>query len=360
MNKNTILSGILLSITFLASAMEKSSSDKEEVNSGSSDIYYAHNTFRNIVITPDNLYELSVKIPTHLQQDLQKALTIPENRKFVEALLEFKPCSDTQEFLANEKAIKDYIQSKNIDNKSIWNYLFCLPNSNAMIRIAGPRNRLATKRATVYNIPRPLTEEKLKQKNATWIEATSAPNATFQHTSCAAVYLRLSELLPYLKHVKIIPTYLYALTNEPQTPCSDTKYLTIQEKYQSNVIFELKQLDEAQKKKIINDLPELAFKELFCAIHVGPLWNLGVDTNLMVEKDKHNQLLIGDLEQPNDTNGNFFFYQGEEGLETYKFHANTGLNVMQESLDHYAPEKAAFWKELRKQDWRTVLKELKQ
>lgn len=319
---------------------------------------YPHNTYKNIVITPDNLYELSIKMPNELAQKVKDCLAKPKTKEIISKLLSLDICSNGLEFEAF-KGNKNQYAKATIINKSKYNYIFCLPNEEFMIRIAGPLNVIRTKTASLYHI-NPYDQNQLTAAKFTMGKVTSSNIPVYQHTSCVATYLRLSELAPYLKHIKCIPTYLHALTYEPQKPCSDNNYVVIQEQYDDQVIIELKSLSDTDKKRIMNNLPDLAFKELFCAINVGPLWNLDVDTNLLINSTQEKELLIGDFEQPNNSDSSLFFYKGQTGKHKYEDHAQTALGMMQSSLAKYAPEKEVLWEELRKQDWREMVKELKE
>lgn len=342
MVKNILIWGLLCNFYVTAYSMESTQQST---------------THNNSVITADNLYELSLKMPSDLAQQVKTCFAKPKTKEIITKLLSLNICSNGMEFEAF-KGHKTQYANATIKNKSKYNYIFCPEGQNFMIRIAGPLNVIRTKTASVYHID-PYDQTQLTAAKFSMEKVTSSHIPVYQHTSCVATYLRISEIAPYLKHIKCIPTYLHPITPEPQKPCSDNNYVVIQEQYDEQIIVELKKLSNSDKKRIMTHLPDLAFKELFCVINVGPLWNLDVDTNLLMNSSQEQELVIGDFEQPNNSDSSLFFYKGEKGKQKYEDHAQTAIGMMQSSLEKYAPEKGLLWQELRKQDWRVIVKELK-
>jgi len=288
---------------------------------------YPHNTYKNIVITQDNLYELSIKMPTKLAEKVKNCFANPKTKEVITKLISLDVCSNGLEFEV-VRANKDQYAKQNIKNKSENNYIFCLPDENFIIRIAGPLNVIRTKIASIYHI-NPYNQTQLTEAKFSMAKTTSSNIPVYQHTSSVAIYLRLSEIIPYLKHITCIPTYLHPLSDEPEKPCSDNNYVVIQEQYDDRVIIELKKLSDIEKRRIIGNLPDLAFKELFCAINAGPVCNVDVDTNLLINKTEEQKLLISNFTQPNDSDSALFFYKGEKGKQKYEDHAQTALEMMQ-------------------------------
>lgn len=338
LQKIYLLALVTLNLFFLAKGMEQATKS---------------NFYKDKEITAENLFDLSVKPSPELLNKVIAWYIIPENKTVVEDLLAMPTCKTLEELKAAIKQKAEYMSSNNLKNLSKYNYIFNPKDKDFTIRISGIINVIRTRIAGILHI-NPWSKESLGDFDLE--KATSSDEPIFQHVSCAAYYLRLSELEPFLKHIHLVPTYLLPLTDKTKQLCSDKDFIIIQTLLIIKKSLNYAHLLMKKKQEILQNLPDQAIKELYLTIRYAALWD--IHNNVMVDLQHPQQLWIADFEQPNNSDARYFFYHGQEGFDKYMNDYNCGLGYIRELLQKFAPEKYELWQSVAAQDWNSFFQSM--
>ncbi|MCL4361241.1 hypothetical protein M1446_02695 [Candidatus Dependentiae bacterium] len=326
---------------------------------------WKHNTYKNVPITSENIYQLSPKPNAQLQLELNEFWDIAENRALIKMLNTFNSCKSVEELKSAIEAQKKFMEQQGIKNLSSFNYVFKVKDKNNnvhnfVIKIAGPFNIIRTRISTVFDV-----DPYAKKVSEFDIEkVTSEPVEIYQHVSAMAHYLRLFEIARSFKYLKVAPTYLFPISNSIDVSCHDQNCIIIQELIEDEEgVVVLHKLTAQEIKEILDNLPEQAIKEIYLAIKHAALWDFWA--NLMVNKKDKQTLWISDLEQPNYSNNNYFFFnEGKtesnwiKGRNHYEAASNCGLQNMGKTLEASSPKQYQLWQELTKRDWQEFYDEM--
>ena len=247
------------------------------------------NSYNGTPITAETLYTVAPPLPDAARTTLESQLAKPEMRLLLAKLLAFDSFPAWRDKMAADNTA---LAQAGMPNESKWNYVFKLPDTEFVIKIAGPLNRLQSVLMAHGFWP--------GEKPTTPISKVD----TYQTASRAAYYLILKQLIAqeHLQYVKVPETYLVHLPN-----CAKT----IDDEH----VFVLQKALPASAQKLTPEsaqtLSDEVVSELVQAIIGGGLWN-NMQDNLFLdtESDKdHPVIQFVDLEQPNNSAPADFFHK---------------------------------------------------
>jgi hypothetical protein len=249
------------------------------------------NSYNGTAITAETLYAITPPLPDAALTALNSQLAKPEMRSLLTKLLAFDSFPAWRDKMVADNAA---LSEAGMPNESKWNYVFKLTDTDFVVKIAGPLNRL----------------QSVLMAHGFWPgEKPTRPISkvdTYQTASRAAYYLILKQLIEeqHFQHINVPETYLVHFPECAKT-VDDEHVFILQKAIPAS----------AQKQKLTSEraqtLSDEAIRELVQAVIGGGLWN-NMEDNLFLDTESnkdHPIIRLVDLEQPNNSAPADFFHK---------------------------------------------------
>lgn len=190
-----------------------------------------------------------------------------------------------------------------VRNKSSYNYIFDIPETNYVAQIAGPLRR--GRNLLIANDPNPEAPTLQYTAPQLWDDVIIRWCSTCQTVSRLATYLRAKEAVErfHLDKITLPATYIIGLDENLPGQVNDDNSLIIQEKiekaYPVRIIF------HTDRARVAS--PE-AVRQVAIVIIYALIWD--VDANLLIHPSTKN-FVISDFEQYDKSNPNDFFMKND-------------------------------------------------
>ncbi len=175
-----------------------------------------------------------------------------------------------------------------------------------------------------------------------------AKKPTYQTISYAAHYCLLTKAIKEyaISTVKTVDTYLIHRPDKPYE-YNDDNYVVVQKRLPHGCI-PFRICTDPTKKEIVRAFNDRNLEDQANAISRAVLWDMA--SNILVDINTESTIYIADLEQPNNSKSQLFFYQGKNGDWKRWWDTKTGFEGMKLIYDTYGTEdQKSKWKELTEQ-----------